>query len=63
MRGNWVCCMIPNMTGILTQTNGSWTTSGSPHWGVNFMKWERYDQFWRQLFAPASIVADPHLGK
>jgi Cellulose binding domain len=29
MRGNWVCCMIPNLTGILTQTNGSWTTSGN----------------------------------
>ena len=29
MRGNWVCCMIPNMTGILTQSNGSWTTNGN----------------------------------
>ncbi len=29
MRGNWVCCMTPNMTGILTQSNGSWTTSGN----------------------------------
>jgi hypothetical protein len=29
MRGNWVCCMTPNMTGILTQVNGTWTTSGN----------------------------------
>ncbi|AGL16193.1 RICIN domain-containing protein [Actinoplanes sp. N902-109] len=29
MRGNWVCCMTPNLTGILTQTNGAWTTSGN----------------------------------
>jgi hypothetical protein len=29
MRGNWVCCMTPNLTGILTQTNGTWGTSGN----------------------------------
>jgi len=29
MRGNWVCCMTPNLTGVLTQSNGSWTTSGN----------------------------------
>jgi hypothetical protein len=29
MRGNWVCCMTPNLTGILTQNNGTWTTSGN----------------------------------
>jgi len=29
MRGNWACCMTPNLTGILTQTNGTWTTSGN----------------------------------
>jgi hypothetical protein len=29
MRGNWVCCMIPNLTGILTQTNGAWSSSGN----------------------------------
>ncbi|MGA5303903.1 RICIN domain-containing protein [Nucisporomicrobium flavum] len=29
MRGNWVCCMTPNLTGILTQSNGTWTTSGN----------------------------------
>jgi uncharacterized membrane protein len=34
----------------------AWTTSASPHWGVNFMKWEHYDRFWAQLFAPAPLV-------
>jgi hypothetical protein len=29
MRGNWVCCMTPNLTGILTQSGGAWTTSGN----------------------------------
>jgi hypothetical protein len=29
MRGNWVCCMTPNLTGILTQSNGAWTSSGN----------------------------------
>lgn len=28
----------------------AWTTGASPHWGLNFMKWEHYDRFWRQLF-------------
>lgn len=32
----------------------AWTTSASPHWGVNFMKWEHYDRFWAQLFTPAT---------
>ncbi|MEZ4825177.1 MAG: glutamine amidotransferase [Bacteroidia bacterium] len=26
------------------------TSGASPHWGINFMKWARYDQFWRQVF-------------
>lgn len=29
-----------------------WTTGASPHWGINFMKWELYDRFLQQLFAP-----------
>lgn len=29
MRGNWVCCMTPNLTGILTQTTATWSTSGN----------------------------------
>ena len=23
MRGNWVCCLTPNLTGVLTQVNGT----------------------------------------
>jgi len=29
MRGNWVCCLTPNLTGILTQSGGAWTTTGN----------------------------------
>ncbi len=27
-----------------------WMTGASPHWGINFMKWKQYGQFWRQVF-------------
>ena len=29
MRGNWVCCLTPNLTGVLTQTNGAWAANGN----------------------------------
>src|SRR5205807_10453909 len=29
MRGNWVCCMTPNLTGVLTQSGGSWQPNGN----------------------------------
>jgi len=29
MRGNWVCCITPNLTGVLTQVNGAWQPTGS----------------------------------
>jgi hypothetical protein len=32
MRGNWVCCVTPNLTGILTQSGGNWLPTG--HWWV-----------------------------
>lgn len=28
LRGNWVCCLIPNLTGILTQTSSGWQPTG-----------------------------------
>ena len=28
-----------------------WMTGASPHWGINFMKWRDYGQFWNQVFA------------
>ncbi len=30
MRGNWVCCLNPNLAGVLTQANGTWQPNG--HW-------------------------------
>jgi uncharacterized membrane protein len=30
-----------------------WMTGTSPHWGINFMKWKQYGQFWSQLFSVA----------
>lgn len=29
----------------------AWMTGASPHWGINFMKWKQYPQFWQQLFS------------
>jgi ricin-type beta-trefoil lectin protein len=29
MRGNWVCCLTPNLTGVLTQANGAWQPNGN----------------------------------
>ena len=28
MRGNWVCCETPNLTGVLTNSGGSWQPTG-----------------------------------
>jgi hypothetical protein len=29
MRANWVCCLAPNLTGILTEDAGRWTPNGN----------------------------------
>ncbi|WP_329359798.1 RICIN domain-containing protein [Streptomyces sp. NBC_01483] len=29
MRGNWVCCVTPNLTGVLTRSGGSWQPTGN----------------------------------
>jgi Ricin-type beta-trefoil lectin domain-like len=29
MRGNWVCCTTPNLTGVLTQSGGTWQPNGN----------------------------------
>ena len=29
MRGNWTCCLTPNLTGVLTQVNGAWQPNGN----------------------------------
>lgn len=28
----------------------AWMTGASPHWGINFMYWDKYSKFWQQLF-------------
>ncbi|MDX2284443.1 MAG: glutamine amidotransferase [Bacteroidia bacterium] len=28
----------------------AFTTSASPHWGINLMKWPEYDRLWQQVF-------------
>ncbi len=27
----------------------AWTTGASPHWGINLVRWEQYNQFWSNL--------------
>jgi len=29
IRGNWQCCLTPNLTGVLTEVNGSWVPNGN----------------------------------
>jgi len=29
MRGNWVCCETPNLTGLLTESGGTWLPTGN----------------------------------
>jgi uncharacterized membrane protein len=33
-----------------------WMTGASPHWGINFMKWHSYCQFWTQIFKPEILI-------
>lgn len=28
----------------------AYTSSASPHWGINLVKWDKYDKLWQQLF-------------
>lgn len=28
----------------------AFTSSASPHWGINLVKWDQYDRLWHQLF-------------
>jgi uncharacterized membrane protein len=30
-----------------------WMTGASPHWGINFMKWRSYKEFWQRIFSVA----------
>ncbi|THV29682.1 hypothetical protein E9998_08795 [Glycomyces paridis] len=29
MRGNWICCLTPNLTGLLVQSGGTWQPTGN----------------------------------
>lgn len=29
----------------------AWATGASPHWGINLVNWDQYNQFWQQLFS------------
>jgi uncharacterized membrane protein len=33
-----------------------WMTGASPHWGINFMKWKSYPQFWAQVFTMSDTL-------
>ena len=40
---------------LATQNYGAgkvsvFTSSASPHWGINLVKWDKYNQLWQQLF-------------
>jgi hypothetical protein len=36
---------------LLNLSSGGSTGRHCPHWGINFMKWTQYRQFWKQVFA------------
>ena len=46
--GNWYPLLAAKRFGKGRVT--AWTTGASPQWGINFVKWPQYNQFWRQVF-------------
>jgi uncharacterized membrane protein len=47
--GNWHPLLAVHSFGKGKVT--AWMTGASPHWGINFMKWKQYEQFWAQVFS------------
>lgn len=47
-QGQWHPLLAERLFGAGRVT--CWMTGASPHWGINFMQWRQYQQFWRQLF-------------
>ena len=47
-QGNWYPLLALRNFGLGKVS--AWMTGASPHWGINFMKWNYYPQFWQQLF-------------
>jgi len=48
-QGKWYPLLAERKLGAGRVT--CWMTGASPHWGINFMKWNSYRQFWAQVFA------------
>ena len=48
-QGKWYPLLASHRMGSGRVT--CWTTGASPHWGINFMKWDAYEQFWKQVFS------------
>lgn len=46
--GNWYPLLAAHMRG--KGLVSVFTTSASPHWGINLVKWDKYDKLWKQLF-------------
>lgn len=47
-RGRWYPLLAAHRYGAGTAS--AFTSSASPHWGINLVKWSQYTQFWTQLF-------------
>jgi len=48
-QGKWYPLLAERKLGAGRVT--CWMTGASPHWGINFMKWDSYKQFWSQVFS------------
>src|SRR6266536_1937256 len=48
-QGKWYPLLAERKLGAGRVT--CWMSGASPHWGINFMKWNSYRQFWAQVFA------------
>jgi uncharacterized membrane protein len=46
--GNWYPLLATHNHG--QGKVSAFTSSASPHWGINLVKWPQYDQLWQQLF-------------
>ncbi len=47
-RGTWYPLLAAQRYG--KGRSSAFTSSASPHWGINLLKWDQYTQLWQQLF-------------
>ncbi len=47
-QGQWYPLLAERSVGAGRVT--CWMSGASPHWGINFMKWDSYLRFWTQVF-------------